>query len=697
LWAAVAVSVSAAREAAMGQARSVARNLAIAFEDEVQNTLAEIVRGMDYFTKRIRENPGHFDLYAWARETHLMQPGVEAAIIAPDGMLLSSTRAQVTDPVDVGDRDHFRIHQDGNYQGLYIGHVILGRRSNHYIIPVSKGITGIDGAFLGVLVFQITPESLTKLHKSIDLSAHDVIALTGPDGVIRARFARDSPDGTKGIGTRTPEPRGGPQISEIIETSFIQADVLDGIVRLYNYRRIGAYPLTVAVGLDLRAALAIVDDDARLVLSVASIATLTLLALIAYLIREVRIRTEANVALTIEIGERRAAEAELRRSEALLAQGQKLSHTASWTLRPSTGEMQWSAELFDLFGVERGTASPSFCLFSGRVHPDDRLRFRQQLRSAERRRGDFSCEVRLVVRGTTKHVRMVGEVQLAGEHGIEIIGTVIDLTERKRTELALHDAEAELARTLRLATVAELAASIAHEINQPLAAIVNNGSACLRWLARRPPALGDAREAASCVVSDGIRAGEVITRIRALLSKQGPRHVPLDVNDIIGEVLDLSRGAIERQGITVHTELAASPSIMGDPVQLRQVLMNLVTNAAEAMTGIVDQPRRLTIRSAIERGQLVAVTVEDTGSGLDGADLDRIFDSFYTTKPEGIGVGLSISRSILAAHGGHLSVAPATPHGARFCFMLPVADAGSAEVGNTPAHSAALAGKNAEN
>jgi signal transduction histidine kinase len=686
LWAVVAVSVIDAREAAMGQARSVARNLAIAFDDEVQNTLAEIVRGMDFFTKRIRENSGHFDLYEWVRENPLLQPGVEAAIIAPNGVLLSSTRGPVVDPVDLSDREHFRIHQDGNYQGLFIGHAILGRRTNHYILPVSRRITGIDGGFLGVLVFLITPETLTKLHKHIDLSAHDVIALAGPDGVIRARFARDSLDGTNGIDIRTPGPPGGPQISEIVEGSFIQASVLDGIVRLYNFRRIGAYPLFVSVGVDLQAALAIVDADARLVLSVGAIATVILLALVAYLIREIRSRIEANAALTIEIGERRAAEEELRRSEALLAQGQKLTRTASWTFQPSTGEMRWSGELFDLFGVDRAAANPSLRLFSGRLHPDDRLCFKQQLKSAARCGGDFLCEVRVVVCGTTKHMQVVGAIQPAGEHGLEIIGTVMDLTERKRTEQALHDAEAELARTLRLATVAELAASIAHEINQPLAAIVANASACLRSLARRPPALGDAREAAKGVVSDGIRTGEVIARIRALLSKQGPRHVPLDVNDVIGEVLDLSRGAIERQGITVHTEMAASPPpILGDPVQLRQVLVNLVTNAAEAMTGVVDRSRQLTIRSAVERGQSVAVTVEDTGSGLDAVDLDRIFDSFYTTKPEGIGVGLSISRSIIEAHGGHLSVKPVTPHGARFCFRLPVVDAGSAEFGNTPA------------
>src|SRR6266446_1977062 len=389
----------------------------------------------------------------------------------------------------------------------------------------------------------------------------------------------------------------------------------------------------------------------------------------------------ANAALKVEVAERQAAEEELRRSETLLAQGQKLSRTASWTLQPASGEMRWSAELFDMLGVDRAAAIPAFRLFKDRVHPDDRPRFDAALALAIEGSTNFSCEVRIVVTdGSTKHVHALGEVK-ANARDKEVIGTVMDLTERKRTEEALHDAEADLARTMRLATVAELAASIAHEINQPLAAIVVNGSACLRSLARRPAAVVDARVAASCIVADGTRAGEVISRIRSLLSKQGPQHIPLDINRVIGDVLDLSRGTIERQGIAVHTELTDSlPPALGDSVELQQVLVNLVTNASEAMTEVTDRPRVLTIRSGIDETEFVLITVEDTGIGLDPAELDRIFDSFYTTKPDGIGVGLSISRSIIEAHGGQLSASPIEPHGACFRFTVPLADAGSTDL-----------------
>lgn len=242
--------------------------------------------------------------------------------------------------------------------------------------------------------------------------------------------------------------------------------------------------------------------------------------------------------------------------------------------------------------------------------------------------------------------------------------------ERARTERALREAEAELQRTLRLATMAELAATIAHEINQPLAAVTANGSACLRSLARDPPLLDNAREAAACIVADGHRAGDVIARIRALFNKEQPREQLLDVNQIIRQVLDLSRGAVERQRVIVRTELTEPAAlVMADPVQLQQVLVNLVTNALDAMTDVTGRPRVLTARSEID-GEDVNVTIEDTGSGFDPEQVDHIFDSFYTTKAGGVGLGLAISRSIIEAHGGSVWAAPGIGNGAKIGFTL---------------------------
>ena len=248
----------------------------------------------------------------------------------------------------------------------------------------------------------------------------------------------------------------------------------------------------------------------------------------------------------------------------------------------------------------------------------------------------------------------------------------VEIAERQAAELELRETESRLARTMRLATVAELASSIAHEINQPLAAIVVNAAACVRSLRKQPPALDDARSAAESIISDGHRAGDVITRVRSLVSKEAPVQKPVDVNQLIRETVALSRGTCRRQKVSVRTALAAElPPVVGDAIQLQQLFLNLITNGIEAMAEIGDRPRRLTVRSKLDASGRVLVGFEDTGNGLDPAGLDRLFESFYTTKPGGIGLGLSIGKSIAEAHGGTLSASPIAPFGAEFSVALP--------------------------
>lgn len=298
--------------------------------------------------------------------------------------------------------------------------------------------------------------------------------------------------------------------------------------------------------------------------------------------------------------------------------------------------------------------------------------------SAQRRRAQAALE-------TTVRERTAELLRANAALQVEIAEREAAEQERTRTEQALRDAEAELARILRLATLAELAAAIAHEINQPLAAIAANGSACVRSLARQPPMLDNAREAAACIVADSHRAGDVIARIRALFNKAKPQEELLNLNELIRRVLDISRGAIERQQVTARVELAAAaPWVVGDPVQLQQVLVNLVANALDAMAEITARPRLLTIRSAVE-GEEAVVTVEDSGDGIAPGRISRIFESFYTTKPDGIGVGLAISRSIVEAHGGALWAAADAGQGARIGFRLPSAPRERLPVQSIPA------------
>jgi two-component system, LuxR family, sensor kinase FixL len=255
---------------------------------------------------------------------------------------------------------------------------------------------------------------------------------------------------------------------------------------------------------------------------------------------------------------------------------------------------------------------------------------------------------------------------------VAVLETNNDITERKRAEEALHKAQAELAHVTRVATLGEMTASIAHEVNQPLAAVVTNANACLRWLARQSPDLDEARAAVERIVRDGGRASEVIERIRALVKKSPPRQDWLNINDTILEVIALARSEMHTNRVSLHTQLADRlPLVLADRVQLQQVVLNLIVNGIEAMNRSSEGKRELGISTEGEGSSGVLIAVRDTGVGLNPESLEHLFDPFYTTKPDGMGMGLAISRSIIEAHGGRLWATLNAPCGAVFQFTLP--------------------------
>jgi PAS domain S-box-containing protein len=254
-----------------------------------------------------------------------------------------------------------------------------------------------------------------------------------------------------------------------------------------------------------------------------------------------------------------------------------------------------------------------------------------------------------------------------------LAGIAVDVTERKRAEEALRVAQTELAHAARLTTLGELTASIGHEINQPLAGIASNGAAALNWLNRQEPNLDEARDALTRIVRDSARVGEVIRGLRGLAKKSGQQLARLDIDEVIREVLALTTGELRRHGIALQTDLAAGDRpVLGDRVQLQQVLLNLIMNGIDAMRGVTERTRELIVSSAFADLGIVLVSVEDTGAGLDPAVEQRIFEPFFTTKSEGLGMGLSICRSIVEGHHGRLWMSPREPHGAVIRFTIPI-------------------------
>ena len=286
----------------------------------------------------------------------------------------------------------------------------------------------------------------------------------------------------------------------------------------------------------------------------------------------------------------------------------------------------------------------------------------------------FEMEAR--IRGDDGQFRwfLIRDNSLRDEQGrvVRWYGTRTDIEDRKRAEEAYSKAQAELAHITRVMTMGELAASIAHEVNQPLSGIVINGNTCLRWLAANPPNLDEAREAARRIVRDGKRAGDVIARIRALATKSSSNKERVNINEAIQDVVGLTRDEVRRKNVALKTELAEGlPPVMGDRVQLQQVLLNLIMNGVDAMSTLEGRPRELVIKAQNDEGGQVRVEVRDSGVGLDEESTQKIFDPFYSTKPAGMGMGLSISRSIIQNHGGRIWATPNDGPGTTFHFTVP--------------------------
>jgi predicted ATPase/signal transduction histidine kinase len=368
---------------------------------------------------------------------------------------------------------------------------------------------------------------------------------------------------------------------------------------------------------------------------------------------------------------------DLGRSEALLAEAQHLSSTGSFLWRVSNDSVTWSKETHRIFEIDQ-SVPVTFELAMSRVHPEDNPAFRQFLDRARAQGGDMDYEFRLLLpNGSVKRLHLVAHATRDQNGRLEYIGAIQDVSERRVSEAALTKTRSELAHVSRVVSLGALTASIAHEVNQPLTAIVNNANACLGLLPDSTPQLQEVQNALAEIVDDADRASAVLARVRQLVRKAPYTRTLLNLREVIAEVLVVARNEFATRHVAILTELAEDlPPVMGDRVQIQQVLLNLVVNGMDAMSATEESKRAVTIggRTEIRDGQLVAVIpVRDSGIGLKLEEMDRLFEAFYTTKPQGMGMGLAISRSIIEAHSGRLWAEPNQGAGATFLFSLPVA------------------------
>jgi signal transduction histidine kinase len=386
--------------------------------------------------------------------------------------------------------------------------------------------------------------------------------------------------------------------------------------------------------------------------------------------KDITARKQAEAANDLHaIAERKE---ELRRSEAFLAEAQRLSLTGSFYWRVPTGEITWSEQLYRIFGLDRGAlVTPE--LIGSRVHPEDIPLLHDIIERARGAGTDFECEYRLQMPDeSVKYLHMVARGIRDVDGRPEYIGAVQDVTAWRLSEQALGKARSELAHVARATALSALTASIAHEVNQPLSGIITNASTCLRMLAADPPDVEGARETARRTIRDGNRAADVIARVRALFTKKESAIEAVDLNEVTREVIALSLSDLQRNRIVLQSELAEDlPAIAGDRIQLEQVILNLLRNASDAMADVHDRPRQLLVRTEREDGDRVRVSVRDAGTGVDPQYVDKLLDAFYTTKTDGMGIGLSISRSIIERHHGRLWAEANDGPGATFSFSIP--------------------------
>jgi len=668
LWLIMIVVIETERRAAMEHARSEANNLSAAFEGEVTQTLKSVAHAMDFVTDHMRAAHGQFNIHEWAKEIPwLAAATVQGSIVGPDGILVSSTLDAHPRPIDITDREHFRVHLDGNFKGVFISRPVIGRVSQQNTIQVSKRVDAEDGTFLGVVVFSLVPGQLSSLHRTIDLGPGGRLILVGStDQIVRARFGVGSEDGDSGAGEWVPPPP-GPFTSEGAPQSFIRESVLDHVSRLHSTRSVTGYPLRVAVALDLTEILRPAAAHARLIMAIGIIATLMLVGLMTLLVLEIRRRTDREVKLgderarlAAEIYQGRQVQEQLRSSEARLRDFAEMASDWFWEqdaelrFTPlSLDTPRLSADDMSFFGKHRWDVNDP------KTPPEHWESHKRDLMDRKPFRDFRYCRAR--PDGTVQHVSVNG-VPVCDENGVfaGYRGTGRDIT-------AKVEADDELRRSKEKAEASDQAksaflANMSHELRTPLNAII--GFAELIYARKTGRITEESVEWAGDILASGRHLLDLINNVLELSKIESGRHDltddTVDLGVLTRACLPMIRREAEKNRVRIDCEIEEGvAALRADRRAIKQVLLNLLSNAVKFTPpgGIV------TIHTELAKNGDFSLVVTDTGIGIDPVALPKLCKPFIQADAStsrrygGTGLGLAISTKLIALHGGTLTIA----------------------------------------
>jgi signal transduction histidine kinase len=583
IWAAVGVSIHFSRETELAEMQANADNLASAFDDEMTNTLNTVAGTMDAVANRMRAKRSDMNIYAWSYEIPIVTgPIIEATIIGPNGMLTASTKAPVIKPVDVSDLKHIRIQLDGKFKGLFIGPPVISRVYSQisgvtrWIIPISERVETKDGRFVGVLDFVLSPIQLTRLYKSINFGEGGTIALVGLDEVIRARYSKSSPEGLDGIGHSIDSVQATDLYLNDEQGSYVVTSTVDHVKRLYSFKRVPGYPLVVIVGLGYDEGLTLWRTNARVILTLAAIATLLLGGLALLLTREISRRVMRDIAIVNESNKLQAANTELTEERRKL-------QTANVDLTKERGKLQVSNAELRKSKNDAEVANHAKSFFLANMSHE----FRTPLNAII----GFSQVIKDEIMGPGRpiYAEYAKDIWGAGEHLLEIINNVLDISK-------IEAGKTELSEEL------------------------------------------------------------------------------IDPSEIVAASIATMRVQAANKKITLTADIPPeAPFIRGDALRLRQVLINLVSNAVK-----FTEAGHVTVSVAFDAAQGFRFTVADTGIGMSPVEIKKALEPFgqvenaITKKYEGTGLGLPLAQRLVELHGGRLEIESAKGIGTTIVVLLPL-------------------------